>query len=307
MSVNTITRWDFTLKAEGVDREKFIDWLTSHSKKWVFQLEKGETGYEHYQGRVALKVKSRKGPSFENIHWSPTSTANKDNDFYVMKSDTRIEGPWANTDAYVPRQVRGITLKPWQQQILDDGAVWNTRNINLVYDTEGNIGKSTLAIYAGAHGIARYIPMMDSHKDYMRMIMDCPKRKLYLVDFPRAMNKVGCCSFWSAMEQVKNGHAYDDRYGFREEFFDSPNIWIFCNALPDTDVLSKDRWKVWEVIGDELKETGFTQALRCNNSCVKPGTNGAEDFDSDDMPPVMKMAQEARGAGRSRFFKRRDR
>jgi len=242
---SAIAVWDFTLKEEGVDLIAFKDFIKEHAKKWAFQLEKSDSGYVHYQGRVSLKVKCRVGPDWKNIRWSVTH-CHKDQ-FYVIKVDTRIAGPWQDTDKYIPRQVRDIKLYPWQEQILDDAKVWNTRTINLLYCPEGNIGKSTLATYAGSMGLARAIPMMDGHKDYMRMVMDMPKMKLYLVDFPRSMTKAGCASFWSAIEQVKNGYAYDDRYGFKEEYFDCPNIWVFTNVLPDEGVLSMDRWKIWMV------------------------------------------------------------
>lgn len=247
-SDNPVANWDFTINAEtiGVDALKGI--LKESCKKWTFQLEKGEkTGYLHYQGRVSLKTKNRFGIYVKDSRWSVTSNENKANMFYVMKDESRVDGPWTNEDAYVPKQVRDIQLYQWQQQILDDARVWDTRTINILYCPSGNIGKSTLKTYAGANKLARSLPMMESYKDYMRMVMDCPKSRLYLIDFPRSMSKTSCAGFWSAIETIKDGYAYDDRYGFREEYFDCPNMWIFCNTIPDENYLSKDRWKFWVV------------------------------------------------------------
>jgi hypothetical protein len=53
--------------------------------------------------------------------------------------------------------------------------------------------------------------------------------------------------FYSAVETIKDGYAYDDRYSFKEKVFDCPNIWIFCNVLPDLNLLSMDRWKIWDI------------------------------------------------------------
>lgn len=261
MTKSAICVWDFTLKSESVEFDEFRAFLREHCKKYTFQKERGASGYEHFQGRVSLKVKNRKGPDWTNIHWSPTSEENKDNMFYVMKSDTRIDGPWTDKDGYIPRQARNITLYPWQNDILENAGVWDTRTINVVVCPKGNIGKSTLTCYAGSRGLARTLPVMDSYKDYMRMVMDTEKCRLYLIDFPRSMNKNGCNGFWSAIECLKNGYAYDDRYNFREEWFDCPNIWVFTNSFPDTSYLSDDRWKFWEVGGDrQLRRTAF-----CNN------------------------------------------
>lgn len=257
MARNAVTTWDFTLKAEELEVEEVKDFLKEHCREWCFQKEQGEeTGYIHYQGRVHLKVKCRKGPEMKNIRWSPTTSENKDNNFYVLKAQTRVGGPWSSKDKYIPRQVRGLTLYAWQQAILDDAEIWNTRTINVVVCETGNIGKSILTTYAGARGLARSLPVMESYKDYMRMVMDTPKSKLYLIDFPRSMNKNGCHGFWSAIESIKNGYAYDDRYNFREAYFDCPNIWVFTNSKPDTYYLSIDRWKFWKVIEGQLRDYG---------------------------------------------------
>ncbi len=272
MTNHAICVWDFTIAKNKVNSvEELKQALKLNCKKWVFQEEKGASGYEHYQGRVSLKVKCRKGPALGySEHWSPTSSENEDNDFYCTKEDTRIAGPWSDKDSYIPKQFRDITLRPWQLQILNDRNNWDTRTINCVVCTTGNIGKSTLCGYAGSRNLARTLPMMESYKDYMRMVMDAPKNRLYLVDFPRSMNKIACAGFWSAIETIKNGNAYDDRYGFREEYFDSPNIWVFMNQFPDTTYLSQDRWKFWGVSNGELK--------LCNTKFETPGTTGTKIF-----------------------------
>lgn len=281
MTTNAIAVWDFSLPKEGCELQGLKTFCKEHCKKWCFQLEKGEKGYIHWQGRVSLKVKNRKGPTFPKIHWSPTSEANCENNYYVMKAETRIEGPWSDKDKYIPRQVREITkLRPWQQTIVDLRNEWNTRTINCIICENGNIGKSTLCTYIGAYGLGRKIPILESYKDFMRMVMDCSKERLYLVDMPRTLSKVGCTSFWAAIETVKDGYAYDDRHTFREAYFDCPNIWVFCNSQPDTTMLSRDRWKFWVVRKDILIPAEDYSALRCNtkNNLATAGTCGT-DFD----------------------------
>jgi len=68
-----------------------------------------------------------------------------------------------------------------------------------------------------------------------------------MFDMPRAMNKDRLYQFYAAIETIKDGYAYDDRYHFTEKVFDCPNIWIFTNRMPDTTLLSTDRWKFWEI------------------------------------------------------------
>ena len=243
--------FDFTANVDDYDLLELKHILLEHCKSWTFQKEKGATGYIHWQGRVSLKLKTRtpyKTFNTDKIHFSLTSTENKDNNFYVIKSPTKIEGPWSDKDPkdiYIPRQIRNIILRAWQQYIVDDAGVWNTRNINLVIDGNGNHGKSILKTYIGVHGFGRALPFTNDYKDMMRMVMDTPKKQLYIIDIPRALRKDQLRQFFSGIETLKDGYAYDDRYHFKEEYFDCPNIWIFMNTVPDLSMLSTDRWELW--------------------------------------------------------------
>lgn len=266
-------RWDFTLKfgENNADELILIDLIRKKTKKYAFQLEKSETkacsdlqdghmegGYVHYQGRISLVKKKTLSalikfffePQFNAIHFSPTSTNAKDDNLYVMKEDTRIKGPWTDQDeiVYIPRQIREMDgLRPFQQHIVNNASVWNTRSINMVYCKKGNIGKSLLVGYCRAHKVGRALPPVNDTKDLLRMVCDLPTSTMYLFDMPRSMNKERLFGFFSAVETIKDGYAYDDRYNFKEKVFDCPNIWIFSNSLPDENMLSKDRWIIWEI------------------------------------------------------------
>lgn len=251
MTTSAICTWDFTLKAEGLSHTDVLGKIEGIAKKWCFQKECGESGYVHYQGRVSLKLKTRKPETiFTGIHWSPTSTENRDNDFYTCKEDTRIDGPWKDTDEkiYIPRQIREITvLRPWQQQVIDMSKIWDKRHIDILYCPDGNSGKTTLKGYMRAYGLGRPLPFCNDFKDIMRMVMDMPTSKCYIIDMPRAINKDKLFQFYSAIEEIKNGYAYDDRYSFKEKNFDCPSVWVFTNVLPDRSYMSNDRWRIWRI------------------------------------------------------------
>lgn len=247
--------WDFTSFEE--DYTKVMRWCKKYCKKWVFQREVCPTsGNLHFQGRISLGIKKRVNAIKKDdlkFHFSLTSNENADNDFYCTDEDKRApgdSGPWKDTDeeVYIPRQIREITrLYPWQNHVIADCGKWDTRSINIVLDMLGNIGKSTLVNYMRAHRLGRRIPPVNDFRDLMRMVMDMPTSNLYLIDMPRSMSKSGLMGLYSAIEEVKNGYAFDDRYHFKEKIFDCPNIWIFTNKLPDKNLLSGDRWKLWEV------------------------------------------------------------
>jgi hypothetical protein len=253
-------KYDFTLSASIVDDPKLIFKLLSEfCKEGEFQKEiSADTEYKHYQGRVSLKSKLTLSQlvkatpvSLKGIHWSPTSNSHTEDMDYVSKEYTRCDGPWnlANDEPdYIPRQIREISnLYSWQEQIIEKIKVWDTRSINLLYCQHGNIGKSTLVGYVRAYKLGRALPPVNDYKDMMRMVCDTPTAKAYFIDMPRALKKDKLYGFYTAIESLKDGYAYDDRYTFKEKIFDCPNIWIFSNTLPDRELLSQDRWKIWVV------------------------------------------------------------
>ncbi len=260
MSITQVYCYDFRYNGECLYTE-IINNLKGIAKSYVFQKEEGDTGYIHYQGRMSLIKKRRKHEVLKLFagkqvnppnYLEPTSNPEyiKGDAFYQMKEDTRIMGPWTDKDEvlYIPRQVREMgELRPFQQYIVNDADVWNTRTINLIFNQSGNVGKSRLVAYCRAYKIGRALPPVNDCKDLMRMVCDMPTSKLYLFDMPRSMNKDRLYQFYSAVESIKDGYAYDDRYSFKEKSFDCPNIWIFSNNLPDFNYLSMDRWKIWEI------------------------------------------------------------
>jgi len=234
-------------------------------KKFVYQKEEGaENGYVHWQGRGSLWKKQRPTNAedlanavfdFHTIgdyYFKPTSKPASGNMFYVMKDDTRVDGPWSDKDvhAYVPRQYR-VTLYPWQQRILDTADVWDPRSINLVIDPTGNHGKSIVTGVAQCKGFYSFPTNLDGQRllesvcDVM-MAREAREPKLVFFDIPRSQNKKALSSLFTAIEVVKSGIVCDTRYSFKQWMFDSPQIWVFTNEELNLSMLSKDRWKLWE-------------------------------------------------------------
>ncbi len=253
--MNACCVYDFTLPANIITVTDLQTKLFKTCKKWDFQKEKGNP-YEHYQGRLSLKTKKRLNEVIEywNIketHFSITSNANKKNNFYVLKDETRIEGPWSDETydpIYIPRQIREIsTLYPWQERIIEISKIWDTRRIHIIIDQIGNIGKTILKTYIRCHRLGRIIPHCNNYKDILRIVCDMPTSNCYIIDMPRALEKDKLSQLYSAIETIKDGYAYDDRYSFKEKIFDCPNIFVFTNSVPDTSYMSKDRWAYWRV------------------------------------------------------------
>lgn len=247
--------WDFTASCAEVTKDEMDVFVKKWCKKWCFQKEKGASGFEHWQGRVSLKVKERLGTLRKKLvaHWSKTSNAARNDDFYACKEDTRVDGPWKDSDPYVPCQIAKVTeLKPWQEEIKRICERPDERSIHLVFDPKGCVGKSTIGFWLHDHGIARRVPPINDLKEMMGLICCAPTCRAYIFDMPRALKKEKMYQFWSAIEEIKNGYAYDTRYSFKEKRFDSPAVVVFTNTMPDLNLMSEDRWVIHTIVNDDL-------------------------------------------------------
>lgn len=265
--------WDFRANEDSFNEVQLMDFFKQNTKKWTFQKEKADSGYIHWQGRFSLIKKRSKAKLMDLFeasqlkppnYLSPTATTNhKEEFFYAQKADTRILGPFRDQDqqqeVYIPRQFRDIKLYPWQQQVITSADIFNDREINLIYDPKGNNGKSTVAsICELLHGGVDMPPLND-YKELISLAcdicMDTKTRnpKIFLFDMPRAIDKSRLYGLYSAIEQIKKGKLYDCRYHYKKWWIDSPVVWVFTNHLPDTDMLSADRWKIWQIQENKLQ------------------------------------------------------
>lgn len=254
--------YDFTCPEESTTIETIKMWCEEHCKKWCFQIEEGESGYIHFQGRISLKRKIRINQVFklsfcEKTRWSITSNENRDNDFYTCKDDTRIFGPWKDTDVevYIPRQYKGKleTLRPFQQTIWDSADIFEDRQINCIICKKGNVGKSMIASLCDLYGRGFDIPPINDSEKLIQSVCNmlmgkrCRQPGIIFLDIPRSVKQEKLSGMFVAIEQIKKGKVYDMRYKFRDFWFDSPQIWVFMNIKPKTKYLSRDRWVFWAV------------------------------------------------------------
>lgn len=257
MQKNAVYFWDFTCWVDkGWTVEKVMGHCKEIAKQWVFQLERAPTtGKLHYQGRVNLKVKVR-NLFWEDGHASVTSTEGSKSFNYVMKEETRVDGPWKDKDTPMFKQSRidGITLRPWQKRIENETGIQKDRVVDIIFDPEGGIGKSTLVAFLCYYKKWRRIPMLSGMgaKDLMQLVMCMPKCGAYCVDMPRALNQAKQIEFFEAIEMIKDGYAFDTRYEFNDEWFECPRIFLFMNIIPDLSLLSRDRWRIWKIVDEEL-------------------------------------------------------
>lgn len=273
-----VTTWDFTLFAGKASKlPNPIDIravLKSDALHWCFQLEKcPTTGNPHYQGRIRLRDKKRRSgvvllftdTVLQGADWRPTTSVNSKNFNYQMKRDTRIEGPWCDTDPEPMPQTKDTEIidqkgfLPWQGQVYNDCKRVGGRTINYIIDKKGNKGKTTFLKWMVQKKFAEYIPPLDNMKELVGFAIDFPSNA-YIIDMPRALTKKNLKQFWSAIETIKSGIFFDTRYKGRRLMREPVQIWIFANTEPDFSTQTVDRWRVWDMQDD------FTLTLRPVNS-----------------------------------------
>lgn len=271
-----VVGFDFTVYKNhnewGLDSAKLITELRQWCKKWTFQLEKCPTTDRlHFQGRCHLFSKKRESEIASQCtfkaHWTPTCDAvhQGQNFNYVMKADSRIEGPWIDTEYEEPpvltRQLVNFTQhekRPWQKQVEEWCGELDDRSIKLIFDEIGNSGKSIMSEYLEYQGLAFEIPPLKDMEDIMQFCMSFKSQKVYLIDMPRAMKKDKLCGFYSGLESLKNGYVYDKRYAAKRRRFDRPQVVVFTNVMPEWSYMSKDRWEPWVMQPDySLKRFDF--------------------------------------------------
>lgn len=272
METSICAVYDFRGNKDYYTKESLIKWLSANCKKWVFQLEESDGGYIHWQGRFSLIKKRQKHivkKMFKDIplpnYLEPTTTdEHRKEFFYAMKEDTRIEGPYkdSNEEAdniYIPRQYRDKILYPWQNQIIESAEIFDDRTINLIVDPYGNLGKSTIAAIAELKYKGIDMPPLNDYKELIALACNiCMDRnirdpKIIFFDMPRAVRKDQLYGLYAAIEQIKKGKLYDCRHHYKCWWIDSPQIWVFTNTMPEMSMLSSDRWKMWKISETKLK------------------------------------------------------
>lgn len=270
--------WDFTFFGRGdfeaslETHKEFVNLIRPLFKKWTFQLEEcPTTGKPHFQGRGSLFKKKRKGEltsllnttDLRGMYVTECSLESRTKEaFYTLKYDTKVDGPWSDRTwkepAYIPRQFRGLLdrLHPFQRDILASKDDFDDRSVNLIVDKTGFSGKSTCACLAHLHQGGIDLPAINDHKELTQVVCDVLMGKnerqpgIIFIDLPRALtygDNKKLAPFMVAIEQIKKGHVCDVRNHYREWWFDSPAVWVFCNHTPDLKHMSADRWRFWAI------------------------------------------------------------
>lgn len=248
---NQMKHWFLTLKwTYGPNEPMFQslgNWAKIHTTRCVFQLERGEGGYDHLQIQLSLHKKQRL--NWFKIHLNPIVhceiTRNVEASFdYCSKTETRLWGPWIWPEPpcdEIIDDLRGVPLYAWQQEIIDiiDGPV-DPRKIYWFWESVGNAGKT---VFTRHLLINRRCAFFQGGKK-SDIAHAYNGETICIFNFPREVE--GRVAY-GAIESLKDGLVFSPKYESRYKIYNRPHVLIFANWPPDTEALSADRWAITEL------------------------------------------------------------
>lgn len=242
-------KYVFTLNNYTEEELEMVPKVLDTLGNYVFGQEIGEQGTPHLQGWLRLKTKMRitqlksiKG--LERFHWEQQRGTDAQAIQYCLK-DNKYHSNIPVKKFLPPRPLKIISeLYPWQKELEDivkhDA---DERSVYWIWETKGNVGKSTFCKYLCHKYNATYIDE-GKKSDLINIIYNIEnidETSIIVIDVPR--NNGNNVSY-KAIEQIKNGIICNTKYETGMKLFNSPHIIIFSNYFPETCNLSKDRWKI---------------------------------------------------------------
>lgn len=244
-----------TINNPETSGEQMEQTFKAFCSKYVYQVEQGASGTKHVQALI----------SFDNpISWKSvkkvfhTAHIEKAKNLqmcikYCQKYDTRIEGPFIQ--GYPNFNVSIIKeLREWQATFLNEIKNSNDRKIYWVYDKVGNSGKTALAKYMVLTQKAMYVSGKSADIKYaISTYLENDVPKIVIFDYPRSLENYVS---YGAIEEVKNGIFFSNKYESKMCIFEPPVVIIFSNFLPDHSQLSEDRWERYHLDNNIITKYG---------------------------------------------------
>lgn len=269
-SKSQLKHWFFTLhNYEEIPKwkELLIKKFDSICLNYCFQEEVGlETKRKHIQGIISLKKRMR-WTEFHFIdiwkfHWEKCNNLDAAIDY--CSKDESYEGGFRINNfkkSIVKKELKIINkdlFRPFQHDIIkicdsdpDD------RTVYVIRDT-GNNGKTVLSKYIHVN-YKTVIVTSGKYRDVSLIVNnfnlnkdnDINDKFIVLFNLPKnGLEKVD----WKCIEGIKDGILTSTKYESNTLVFNPPHVIILCNEhLNDyCSVLTKDKWKVFDIIDHKL-------------------------------------------------------
>lgn len=171
------------------------------------------------------------------------------NDYHRFIDRWRLAVQKWKSKGLLQQQFENTVLNDHQQIILNHLKNQNDRQITWIYDHKGGKGKTYLSKYL----MAKENAFRCSNGKTKDIAYAYNGEKIFIMDLCRS-NESGVN--YQIIEEVKNGVIFSSKYNSQCKVFETPQVLILANFLPDKSKLSEDRWDIVNLDDDhnDLKE-----------------------------------------------------
>ena len=239
-------RWFFTLKADGASCSNIYEVLKENCKQFYFQLEKSESGYNHYQGCFSLYVKHRLNEvknllGYYNMHLEPIKDWHKSIQ-YCTKEETRVMGPFNHKKKPLKYILDEAELYSWQKDIVNFiQEEPDNRTIYWCWSKNGCKGKSALIRYL----LSRYNCAVFKGISNKDIAYQYDNEDIVVFEYTKDCNVNRM--HYNMMEAFKDGYFSSGKYKSKLKLFNPPHVLVFANCEPLREKLSEDRWVIRQI------------------------------------------------------------
>ena len=148
-----------------------------------------------------------------------------------------------------------VTLKPWQKKVMTLVKQPSHREVIWVVGQKGGEGKTFLQNYIKFYYSDRRVIATDIATDTKNLAhfltkfpLEC--KDIFLFNHPCSTTETIA---YDMLEGIKDGYKVSAKYDTKCLFFKTPNtVIVFSNKYPRTEALKGDRWRIYEIKGEDL-------------------------------------------------------
>ena len=153
------------------------------------------------------------------------------------------------------KRYENVTLRLWQHKVISFIDAPHLRQVFWIVGARGNEGKTFLQNYISNYYGSRRVVATDiagrkkNIAHYLaKLLLEC--KDIFLFNHPASASEAVA---YDLLEDIKDGRTRSDKYSTAQVMFKTPNtVMVFSNEHPRTEALKKDRWRIYEIIDEEL-------------------------------------------------------
>jgi len=243
--VSPARKWCFTWNNYESDAIKFLENLLENHE-YIIGEEVGEQGTPHLQGYVRFKNKVRPLSIIKSdkIHWTKCKGTHEQNIIYCGKGG--IVHSNMNINKSKPKVIVD-ELYGWQIKKRDKLLRPPIpREIDWVWSSEGQLGKSTFCKYMCVHHDALVLcgTATNIKNGIMKWMLTNPNKepKIIILDYPRSSAEDFIS--YAGLEEIKNDCFFSPKFEGGMCIYNVPHVVVLANTPPDLEQMSEDRWTI---------------------------------------------------------------